>query len=145
VNGDLTQLGEKVGLPSSPDAAVIECVPWSDGLTFCQFDAPEWTGLCPVTGQPDFGRILVDYVPDKLLIESKSLKLFLGSFRNHGCFHESVVQTIAAKLFLAAKPRWLRVRGVFNPRGGIGINAAYAIGDYPEAEITRNGTLKGSE
>lgn len=128
----LTQLGEKVPLPSSPAAAVIETVPWDHPYSIvCRFDVPEWTGICPVTGQPDFGHIFIDYIPKGKLIESKSLKLFMGSFRNHGCFHEKVIDLICARLYEAADPAWIRVAGVFNARGGIGINAVRIKGCVP--------------
>lgn len=86
-----------------------------------ELDCPEFTSLCPITGQPDFGRILIRYSPDQLLVESKSLKIYLFSFRNHGSFHENCVNMIARDLFELLKPLWIEVRGDFNPRGGIAI------------------------
>jgi 7-cyano-7-deazaguanine reductase len=127
----LTQLGNKTPLPNSPEEAILEVAPWHGARIFAQFDCPEWSGLCPVTGQPDYGHIVIDYIPKAHLIESKSLKLFLGSFRNHGCFHEAVVDTIGERLFDVAKPHWLRVSGFFNARGGIAINAIRKWGHIP--------------
>jgi 7-cyano-7-deazaguanine reductase len=86
-----------------------------------EFDCPEFTSMCPVTGQPDFAKILVSYVPDQRCIESKSLKLYLGAFRNTGMFHEEITNRILDDLWDACEPRWMRVRGVMNPRGGIAI------------------------
>lgn len=89
---------------------------WVVGL-----DCREFTSLCPITGQPDFGRILIQYVPDQLCVESKSLKLYLGAYRNHGSFHEACTNQIADDLVTAIAPRYLRVFGDFIPRGGIAI------------------------
>lgn len=85
------------------------------------FDCPEFTSLCPVTGQPDFGAITIRYIADKYCIESKSLKLYLFSFRNHNTFHEEAVNSIFDAVVKAASPRWAEVSGIFNPRGGIAI------------------------
>ena len=90
--------------------------PWVVGL-----ECGEFTSLCPITGQPDFGRIRIHYIPDRLCVESKSLKLYLGAYRNHGSFHEACVNRIADDLVVAISPRYLRVFGDFNPRGGIAI------------------------
>jgi 7-cyano-7-deazaguanine reductase len=90
--------------------------PWVVGL-----ECAEFTSLCPITGQPDFGRILIHYVPSEWCVESKSLKLYLGAFRNHGTFHESAVNQIADDLNVRLSPRYLRVFGDFRPRGGIAI------------------------
>src|SRR5579862_9582290 len=94
---ELTQLGHEVPLPASPEEAVLERVPNPHpGATYLvRFTAPEFTVLCPVTGQPDFAHLVIDYVPAKYIVESKSLKLFLGSFRNHGVFHEDCTLAIA--------------------------------------------------
>jgi 7-cyano-7-deazaguanine reductase len=96
-----------------------------------RFTAPEFTSLCPLTGQPDFAHLVVDYVPDGLLVESKSLKLFLGSFRAHGAFHEACTMLIARRLVAAAKPKWLRIGGYWFPRGGIPIDVFYQTGPAP--------------
>ncbi len=103
----LTQLGQAATLPASPDEAVIETVvnPHADTLYAVRFTAPEFTSLCPMTGQPDFAHLVIDYVPDQRLVESKSLKLFLGSYRNHGTFHEGCAIDIAKRLVEAMVPK----------------------------------------
>src|SRR5262245_29812984 len=97
---NLTQLGGQTQLPASPDVAVLETVPNPHQGTdyLIRFTCPEFTSLCPVTGQPDFAHIVIDYVADEMIVESKSLKLFLGSFRNHGSFHEDCTLTIAKRI-----------------------------------------------
>jgi 7-cyano-7-deazaguanine reductase len=109
---------------STPDEAIIEVVPspHRDTLYTVRFVCPEFTSLCPVTGQPDFAHIVIDYIPDLALVESKSLKLFMQSFRNHGAFHEDCTVTIGRRLVDAAQPKWLRVGGYWYPRGGIPID-----------------------
>jgi 7-cyano-7-deazaguanine reductase len=97
-----------------------------------RFTCPEFTALCPLTGQPDFAHIVIDYVPQDSLIESKSLKLFLVSFRNHGAFHEDCTLTIASRLIEAMAPKWLRIGGYWFPRGGIPIDVFYQTGVPPE-------------
>lgn len=117
------ELGNKSVIPANPLEAKIDVlVQEYTNMYFVRCTIPEWTGMCPVTGQPDFGKIIIDYIPSDWLIESKSLKLFIASFRNYGCFHENVVNTIMDKLFKAVDPHWMRVYGVFNPRGGIPID-----------------------
>jgi 7-cyano-7-deazaguanine reductase len=130
----LTQLGRPSSLPESPDAAVLETVPNQspDHAYLVRFTAPEFTALCPITGQPDFAHLVIDYVPDLLLVESKSLKLFLGSFRNHGGFHEACTLLIAKRLIAAAQPKYLRIGGYWYPRGGIPIDVFYQTGTPPE-------------
>ncbi len=120
----LTQLGQAAALPACPDDAVLETVPnpHPGTLYLVRFAAPEFTSLCPITGQPDFAHLVIDYVPDRALIESKSLKLFLGSFRNHGAFHEDCTLAIAKRLIDACEPQWLRIGGYWYPRGGIPID-----------------------
>ena len=110
--------------PASPDAAVLEAFGNSHPQRdyWINFDCPEFTSLCPITGQPDFGCITIRYIPDKLCVESKSLKLYLFSFRNHGVFHEEVVNRILDDLLCVVEPRKAVVRGEFNRRGGIAIN-----------------------
>src|SRR2546421_9114662 len=107
---NLTQLGRPSALPETPDAAVLETVPNPHpGLLYLvRFTCPEFTALCPVTGQPDFAHFVIDYVPEGVILESKSLKLFLGSFRNHAAFHEECTLGIAHRLGAALSPRWLR-------------------------------------
>jgi 7-cyano-7-deazaguanine reductase len=131
---DLTQLGRRVPLPASPEAAVIDTVPnpHPGRLYAVRFACPEFTALCPITGQPDFAHLVIDYVPDAKLIESKSLKLFLTAFRNHGAFHEDCTVTIAERLVAAASPRWLRIGGYWYPRGGIPIDVFYQTGAPPD-------------
>src|SRR5689334_24026620 len=120
----LTQLGQAARVPARPEEAVLETVPNPHpGLSYCvRFTAPEFTSLCPLTGQPDFAHLVIDYIPDTLLVESKSLKLFLTSFRNHGAFHEDCTVGIARRLIEALKPNWLRIGGYWYPRGGIPID-----------------------
>jgi 7-cyano-7-deazaguanine reductase len=97
-----------------------------------RFTAPEFTTVCPRTGQPDFAHIVIDYVPAKWLVESKSLKLFLGGFRNRGVLHESCIATIGGKLVEAANPVWLRIGGYWYPRGGIPIDVFWQAGKRPQ-------------
>jgi 7-cyano-7-deazaguanine reductase len=130
---ELSQLGRSVVRPDSPDQAELERVPNSHPgkLYLARFTAPEFTSLCPVTGQPDFAHIVIDYVPAKWLVESKSLKLYLGSFRNHGAFHEDCTIAIADRLVRILKPRWLRIGGYWYPRGGIPIDVFWQTGKPP--------------
>lgn len=120
----LTLLGGKAGRPMSPDRAVLERVPNPHrGESYvARFTAPEFTTLCPVTGQPDFAHLVIDYVPGAWLLESKSLKLFLGSFRDERHFHEDCTLTIAKRIVAAIAPKWLRIAGYWYPRGGIPID-----------------------
>jgi 7-cyano-7-deazaguanine reductase len=129
----LTQLGHRTALPASPEAAVLETVPNTqmDALYLVRFTCPEFTALCPMTGQPDFAHLVIDYVPKKLLVESKSLKLYLGSFRSHGAFHEDCTIGIAKRLVRELKPVWLRIGGYWYPRGGIPIDVFYQTGPAP--------------
>lgn len=129
-----TQLGRQVRGFDSPDAAVIERArnPHPDLVYLARFTAPEFTSLCPVTGQPDFAHLVIDYAPRLWLIESKSLKLFLGAFRNHGAFHEDCTLTIAKRIVAVAEPLWLRIGGYWYPRGGIPIDVFYQTGPAPE-------------
>ena len=115
----LTQLGHRSPLPASPQAAVLERVPNPHrGATYLvRFTAPEFTALCPITGQPDFAHLVIDYVPQRWLVESKSLKLYLGSFRNHAAFHEDCTLSVAKRLVELLAPRWLRIGGYWYPRG----------------------------
>ena len=130
---ELTQLGRPAAAPASPDAATIECVPnpQADALYLARFTCPEFTSLCPVTGQPDFAHLVIDYAPRDRLIESKSLKLFLGSFRNHGAFHEDCTVGIGRRLHAASEPHWLRIAGYWYPRGGIPIDVFWQSGPPP--------------
>ena len=130
----LTQLGRKAELPESPEAAVLEFVPNPHPGTvyLVRFAAPEFTSLCPITGQPDFAHLVIDYVPKERLVESKSLKLFLGSFRNHGAFHEDCTVGIAKRLMNELDPVWLRIGGYWYPRGGFPIDVFFQSGPPPE-------------
>jgi 7-cyano-7-deazaguanine reductase len=130
----LTQLGRQTPGFASPDEAVLEKVPnpHRGSLYLARFTAPEFTAICPVTGQPDFARLVIDYAPDAWLIESKSLKLYLASFRNHGAFHEDCTLAIGKKVAEAASPTWLRIGGYWYPRGGIPIDVFWQTGPPPE-------------
>lgn len=129
----LSQLGEASAIAPSPEAAIIEVVdnPQSAVDYHVRFTCPEFTSLCPKTGQPDFAHLMIDYIPRLKLIESKSLKLFLHSFRNHGAFHEDCTIMIARRLIEAAQPLWLRIGGFWYPRGGIPIDVFFQSGDKP--------------
>jgi 7-cyano-7-deazaguanine reductase len=131
---NLSQLGGDGSIPDSPDAARLETVanPQGDADYMVRLTCPEFTSICPVTGQPDFAHLVIDYVPSGLIIESKSLKLYLVSFRNHGTFHEDCTVAIANKIIVAAKPKWLRIGGYWYPRGGIPIDVFYQTGDAPD-------------
>jgi len=130
----LRQLGAATSIPASPEAAVLETAPnpHAGALYLARFTAPEFTSLCPVTGQPDFAHLVIDYVPAARIVESKSFKLFLSSFRNHGAFHEDCTIAIARRLVEAAAPQWLRIGGYWYPRGGIPIDVFYQTGAPPE-------------
>lgn len=129
-----TQLGHAVTGFASPGEAVLERVanPQGGMLYLARFTAPEFTALCPVTGQPDFARLVIDYAPGDWLIESKSLKLYLGAFRNHGAFHEDCTLAIGRKIVEVAQPRWLRIGGYWYPRGGIPIDVFWQSGPAPD-------------
>ncbi len=128
---ELNQLGQNTPLPASPDAAVLERVanPHPNVDYLIRFTAPEFTSLCPVTGQPDFAHLVIDYVPRQFIVESKSLKLFLHSFRNHGDFHEACTVGIAKRLVDTIQPAWLRIGGYWYPRGGMPIDVFYQTGE----------------
>jgi 7-cyano-7-deazaguanine reductase len=134
IYGNLKQLGSTTALPENPDAAELERVPNPQaGTPYCvRFTAPEFTSLCPMTGQPDFAHLVIDYIPRDWLVESKSLKLYLGSFRNHGAFHEDCTVSIAKRLADFLDPDWLRIGGYWYPRGGIPIDVFYQTGPAPE-------------
>jgi 7-cyano-7-deazaguanine reductase len=127
------QLGRAAALPASPDEAVLDAVanPQPGETYVVRFTAPEFTCLCPVTGQPDFAHFVIDYVPARTIVESKSLKLFLGSFRNHAAFHEATTLTIGKRIAAAIKPRYLRIAGYWYPRGGIPIDVFWQTGRLP--------------
>ena len=127
-------LGSETKLPKSPEEAKLERVPNPQaGTQFnIRFVAPEFTSLCPMTGQPDFAHLVLDYVPKDWLVESKSLKLYLTSFRNHGAFHEDCTVSVAKRLVNTLQPIWLRIGGYWYPRGGIPIDIFYQTGKPPE-------------
>jgi 7-cyano-7-deazaguanine reductase len=133
IEGSL-QLGVATSIPASPEEAVLDRVPNPHADTFymTRFTAPEFTSLCPVTGQPDFAHIVIDFVARDWLVESKSLKLYLTSFRNHGAFHEGCTIDIAKKIIATVAPRWLRIGGYWYPRGGIPIDVFWQTGDPPQ-------------
>ena len=127
-------LGRPSALPSSPEEAELDYVPnpRAGTLYLVRFAAPEFTSLCPVTGQPDFAHLVIDYVPGAWIVESKSLKLYLVGFRNHGAFHEDCTVMIAKRIVETASPRWLRIGGYWYPRGGIPIDVFWQTGAPPE-------------
>jgi len=127
-------LGKSSGLPVSPDEAVLDypANPRAGLMYVVRFAVPEFTSLCPVTGAPDFAHLVIDYVPDARIVESKSLKLFLGSFRNHAGFHEDVTVGIGVRLVTEMRPRWLRIGGYWYPRGGIPIDVFWQSGPAPD-------------
>lgn len=131
---EVTQLGREARAAKSPELAVLERVsnPRADTDYVARFTVPEFTSLCPVTGQPDFAHLVIDYVPGDWLVESKSLKLYLTSFRNHGAFHEDCTVTIGRRLVDLLAPRWLRIGGYWYPRGGIPIDVFWQTGVPPK-------------
>jgi len=133
LSDDLRQLGAASGIPASPDEARLERVanPHPDVDYVARFTAPEFTSICPVTGQPDFAHLVIDYVPDEWIVESKSLKLYLTAFRNHGAFHEDCTVAIAKRLIGLLAPKWLRIGGYWYPRGGIPIDVFWQTGEPP--------------
>ncbi len=130
---ELKQLGASSAIPASPDEAVLERIenPHKDVDYVARFTCPEFTSLCPVTGQPDFAHLVIDYVPAAYLVESKSLKLYFNSFRNHGAFHEDCTVAIAKRLIKILEPKWLRIGGYWYPRGGMPIDVFFQTGEPP--------------
>ena len=127
------QLGRPTRPPASPEQAVLDRVPnpHPDTDYVARFTFPEFTTLCPVTGQPDFAILVIDYLPGRHLVESKSLKLYLNSFRNLAGFHEDCTVAIGKRIVAAIKPRWLRIGGYFHPRGGMPIDVFWQAGRLP--------------
>ena len=121
---DLQSLGHHTEYPTNYDPNVLETFEnrHPDNDYWVKFNCPEFTSLCPITGQPDFASIYISYVPDKKMVESKSLKLYLFSYRNHGDFHENCVNTIMKDLIKLMSPKYIEVWGKFMPRGGISID-----------------------
>jgi len=134
IYASLKQLGKETAVPDSPEAATLERVPNPHPGTdyLVRFTAPEFTSLCPITGQPDFAHIVLDYVPRKYLVESKALKLFLQSFRNHGAFHEACSLDIAKRIVAVLAPKWLRIGAYWYPRGGMPIDVFWQTGAPPK-------------
>lgn len=128
------QLGRATVWPASPEEAILDRVPnpQGDTLYVARFTCPEFTSLCPVTGQPDFAHLVIDYVPKDWLVESKSLKLYLASFRNHGAFHEDCTVAVGRRIFDLLAPHWLRIGGYWYPRGGMPIDVFWQTGAPPE-------------
>ena len=131
---DTLVLGRPAAIPTDPTTAPLDRVPnpHADVDYVIRFAVPEFTALCPITGQPDFAHLVIDYVPDKWIVESKSLKLHLASFRNHGAFHEDCTVSIGKRLAQTLKPRFLRIGGYWYPRGGIPIDVFWQTGAPPE-------------
>jgi 7-cyano-7-deazaguanine reductase len=134
LNSTGLQLGRAVEWPTSPEEAKLDRVPnpQKDTNYVVRFTAPEFTSLCPVTGQPDFAHLMIDYVPGQWLLESKSLKLYVASFRNHGAFHEDCTVAIGKRIAAEIKPKWLRIGGYWYPRGGIPIDVFWQTGKLPK-------------
>jgi len=130
---NVTQLGQAVEVPPSPEAAHLDRVPnpHPDTHYTARFVVPEFTSICPVTAQPDFAHLVIDYVPDGWLVESKSLKLYLTSFRNHGAFHEDCTVAIGKRLAELLHPYYMRIGGYWYPRGGIPIDVFWQTGTLP--------------
>lgn len=130
----LTQLGQPTKQPGTPEEALLERVPnpQAGEAYVVRFTQPEFTSLCPMTGQPDFAHLVIDYVPGVWLVESKSLKLYLQAFRNHGAFHEDCTVSIGKRLVETLGPRWLRIGGYWYPRGGMPIDVFWQTGPAPD-------------
>lgn len=126
-------LGREAAIPASPDEAILDRVPnpHPDTNYLIRFTVPEFTALCPMTGQPDFAHLVIDYVADQWMVESKALKLYMFSFRNHGAFHEATTVGIGKRLVEVLAPRWLRIGGYWYPRGGIPIDCFWQTGAPP--------------
>ena len=129
-----TLLGRQVAPPASPEAAVLDRLPnpHRDTRFVARFTVPEFTSLCPVTGQPDFAHLVIDYVPDRWLVEAKSLKLYLAAFRNHGAFYEDCTVAVGKRLLGVLAPHFLRIGGYWYPRGGMPIDVFWQTGTLPE-------------
>jgi len=130
----VTILGQATKVPTSPDEASLERVanPHPDAHYVARFTALEFTCLCPVTGQPDFAHLVIDYAPKDWLVESKSLKLYLNAFRNHGAFHEDTTIAVGKRLVELLEPHYLRIGGYWYPRGGMPIDVFWQTGALPE-------------
>ena len=131
---EFKSLGNKSEIPRDPENFKLESItnPHQNKEYVIRLSSPEFTSICPITGQPDFGNIIVDYIPNKKIVESKSYKLFLFSFRNFGGFHEDCTIKIANKIIKCVRPKWLRVGGFWNPRGGIPIDIFFQTNEPPK-------------
>jgi 7-cyano-7-deazaguanine reductase len=129
----LTVLGHAASQPGSPDDARLERVanPAPGKQYIVRLTCPEFTSLCPLTGQPDFAHIMIDYIPRNWIVESKSFKLLMASYRNHGAFHEACTMEIAGKLVALLDPVWLRIGAYWYPRGGIPIDVFWQTSNAP--------------
>ncbi len=127
-------LGKQNNLLSNPDYSVLDKLPnpHLDTKYCIRFTCPEFTSICPVTSQPDFAKIVIDYIPNKFIVESKSLKLYLTGYRNHGAFHEDCTISIGKDLKNLLKPNWLRIAGIWYPRGGIPIDIFWQTKNIPK-------------
>ena len=127
-------LGKASQVPDAPDAKILDRAPnpHNDQDFVVRFVTPEFTSICPMTGQPDFAHLVIDYAPQATIVESKSLKLFLGAFRNHAAFHEDCTVGIGERLSAEMRPYWLRIGGYWYPRGGIPIDVFWQSGAPPE-------------
>ena len=127
-------LGKQNNLLSNPDHSILDKHPNPHLNTkYCiRFTCPEFTSICPVTSQPDFAKIIIDYIPNKFIVESKSLKLYLTGYRNHGAFHEDCSISIAQDIIQTIKPTWLRIGAYWYPRGGIPIDVFWQTGNPPK-------------
>ena len=134
LNDQLSLLGRKTEYKQTYAPEVLEAFDnkHPDNDYWVRFNCPEFTSLCPITGQPDFAEIRISYLPAMKMVESKSLKLYLFSFRNHGAFHEDCVNIIMKDLIALMQPKYIEVTGIFTPRGGISI--------YPFANYGQSGT-----
>lgn len=123
----LNYLGKKKKIPSDPNKCNLDSIPNKNNKKnyLVRLTVTEFTSLCPITGQPDFAKFIIDYQPNKFLVESKSFKFFIHSFRNYQCFHENCTIFIAEKILKSIKPIWLRISGYWYPRGGIPIDIFY--------------------
>lgn len=130
---NLVHLGRQSVIENDPDKVKLDLInkPNPDLLYVCRFSIPEFQSLCPATGQPDYATILIDYAPDKYLIESKALKLWMFAFRNHGSFHEDVTTSIGRRFVTEVQPHWFRIASFFNARGGISIDTVWEVGSLP--------------
>ena len=119
---------------SNPSIELLDKVPnpHKDKDYVIRFTCPEFTSICPVTGQPDFAHLVIDYIPNEFMVESKALKMYFFAYRNHGAFHEDCTIQIAKDLENLLKPKWLRIGGYWYPRGGIPIDIFYQSGQPPK-------------